>query len=138
MSAGTGVRHSEYNASAIDTVGFLQIWIIPDREGYEPRYAQKDFSASTGITLVVSPDGRDDSLTIRQQASIYQLKLADEVEHFSTDAQRVYYLQIACGSMSVNGQILESGDGAAIWDEDELRFEAKGAVNALLMDLRRN
>src|SRR5690606_39300778 len=68
MSAGTGVRHSEYNASAIDTVGFLQIWIIPDREGYEPRYAQKDFSASTGITLVVSPDGRDDSLAIRQRS----------------------------------------------------------------------
>lgn len=138
MSAGTGVRHSEYNASNSDPLRFLQIWIIPDRAGYEPRYAQQDFSESQGISLVVSPDGRDNSLPIRQNASIYQLKLSDQTEEFATSAERAYWLQVANGSMNVNGQDLEAGDGAAIWDEDRLRIGAKGSTDALLIDLRRN
>lgn len=138
MSAGTGVRHSEYNASNSDPLRFLQIWIIPDRAGYEPRYAQQDFSESQGISLVVSPDGRDNSLPIRQNASIYQLKLSDQTEEFATSAERTYWLQVANGSMNVNGQDLEAGDGAAIWDEDRLRIGAKGSTDALLIDLRRN
>lgn len=68
MSAGTGIRHSEFNASTTDPLHFLQIWIIPEHRGGEPRYAQKDFSGAGGHTLLVSPDGRDGSLPIRQDA----------------------------------------------------------------------
>lgn len=138
MSAGTGVRHSEYNASSSDPLHFLQVWIIPDRAGYEPRYAQKGCAGAKGITLVVSPDGDEDSLPVRQNASIYQLKLADQTEDFATRAERAYWLQVANGSMNVNGRALEAGDGAAIWDEDSLHIEVPESVDALLFDLRRS
>lgn len=136
MSAGTGVRHSEYNGSATDKLNFLQIWIMPNQRGGEPRYAQKDFSGATGITLVVSPDGRNGSLPIRQDAAIHRIKLVQESAEFLTAPARVYYLQVARGVLMVNGTLLSAGDGAFIKDEANLQFSTEQQAEALLMDLR--
>lgn len=136
MSAGSGVLHSEFNASKTEPLKFLQIWIMPNEENGEPSYDQRDFSSSQGITLVVSPDGRDRSLRIRQDASIYQVKLNGESATFSTTPDRVYYVQVARGAMDINGKSLSAGDGATIQGESILKFAAEGQVEALLMDLR--
>lgn len=137
MSAGTGVSHSEYNASDTEGLRFLQIWIRPDRSGYAPRYTQQDYSAGEGIKLVVSPDGREGSLPIRQHACIYQLKLEDQIETLPAAADRVYYLQVAEGALRLNGHALAEGDGAALWDEAQIHIEATAPVRALLMELRK-
>jgi redox-sensitive bicupin YhaK (pirin superfamily) len=135
MSAGQGVMHSEYNGSASEAVAFLQIWILPERSGGEPAYAQKDFSAFSGITLVVSPDGRGGSLSIRQNAFIYRIKLDGESASLRVAAERVQYLHLARGSMSVNGVALAAGDGAYISDEETLSFDAAAQAEAVLIDL---
>src|SRR5690606_34663338 len=121
MSAGTGVRHSEYNGSTSEDLRFLQIWIMPDKSGYPPRYAQRDFSEAEGITLLVSPDGREDSLPIRQDAAIYQLRFEGEAQ-FATRPDRIYYLQVARGQVRVNGQSFQEGDGASITEAGDLHF----------------
>lgn len=136
MSAGTGVLHSEYNASDKARLNFLQIWIMPNERGARPRYAQKDFSASRGITRVVSPDGADGSLAIRQTANIYRIALDNETQKFETANKRVYYIQVARGEMNINGTALTAGDGAYIGGEDLLVFEAPGMADALLFELR--
>jgi redox-sensitive bicupin YhaK (pirin superfamily) len=142
MSAGRGVMHSEYNGSASEAVAFLQIWILPERSGGEPAYAQKDFSASRGITLVVSPDGRDGSLSIRQNALLYRIKLGGRIKLDGESASlrvasdRVQYLHLARGSMSVNGIALAAGDGAYISDEETLSFDSETEAEAVLIDLR--
>jgi hypothetical protein len=136
MSAGTGIRHSEFNASATDPLHFLQIWIIPNRKGGEPRYAQKDFSDVEGHTLLVSPDGRDGSLATRQDACIHRLRLAHEATQFPANPGRVYYIQTTRGELTLNGQPMAAGDGATIRHERSLEFATNGAAEALLFDLR--
>ncbi|WP_038053408.1 pirin family protein [Thioalkalivibrio sp. ALJ1] len=136
MSAGTGIRHSEFNASTTDPLHFLQIWIIPNRKGGEPRYAQKDFSGAGGIALLVSPDGRDGSLPIRQDACIHRLRLAHETTRFPADPGRVYYVQITRGELALNGQTMAAGDGATVRQEHGLEFTTDGKAEALLFDLR--
>lgn len=136
MSAGSGVLHSEFNASKTEPLKFLQIWIMPDQENGEPSYDQRDFSSYQGITLVVSPDGRDQSPKIRQDARIYQVKLNGESASFSANADRVYYLQVARGAVDINGKSLSAGDGATIQGESSIEIAAEGQVDALLMDLR--
>lgn len=136
MSAGKGVSHSEFNGSSNVKLNFLQIWILPNQHGGMPRYDQKDFSDASGITLIVSPDGRDGSLTIQQDAAIYKIKLNGESAIFNTEPQRVYYLQIARGELSVNDIKLSAGDGAFIKSEPILRFLTDKNVEGLLLDLR--
>lgn len=136
MSAGTGVFHSEFNASQTDRLNFLQIWVLPNETGAEPRYAQKDFSAAKGVTLVVSPDGRAGSLPIRQDANVYQVKLEQEKAVFHPGEGRVYYVQVARGEMTLNDTRLSSGDGAYVTGEEVLEIEAENSVEALLFELR--
>lgn len=136
MSAGTGVFHSEFNASQTDKLNFLQIWVLPNETGAEPRYAQKDFSAAKGVTLVVSPDGRAGSLPIRQDANVYQVKLEQEKAVFHPGEGRVYYVQVARGEMTLNDTRLSSGDGAYVTGEEILEIEAENSVEALLFELR--
>ncbi|WP_152207377.1 pirin family protein [Marinobacter changyiensis] len=136
MSAGKGVFHSEFNASETEKLNFLQIWIIPNEAGSEPRYAQKDFSGAKGITLVVSPNGRAGSVPIRQDANVYQVKLEGEKAVFHPGEGRVYYVQVARGEMTLNETPLASGDGAYITGEEELEIEADKSVEALLFELR--
>lgn len=118
MSAGSGIRHSEYNASGRAPVHFLQIWILPEREGIAPGYEQKHFAPAEmqgQLRLVGSRDGRDGSITIHQDVNLYAAKLA---EGESVDAvvggDRSLWLQVVRGSLTLNGQPLYAGDGAAI------------------------
>jgi len=140
MSAGTGIRHSEFNASSTEPVHFLQIWVIPDREGIAPRYDQKRFSDARKrgrLLLVGSSDGRDGSVVIHQDVEIMAAILAasEGVSHSLRPGRRAW-LQIVRGAVDANGQRLATGDGAAI--EDEAALEIAGTANSnelLLFDL---
>ena len=140
MSAGTGIAHSEFNGSKSDLVHFLQIWIMPEKAGIEPSYEQKNFPLAEKqgqLKLVASPDGRDGSVTIHQDASLYVavLNRGDRVNH-NTDKSRSLWLQVAKGAVEVNGQALNTGDGAAVTEETELEVVATADnTEILLFDL---
>ncbi|HSS45914.1 MAG TPA: pirin family protein [Burkholderiales bacterium] len=139
MSAGTGVTHSEYNASQTEAVHLLQIWILPKLNGIKPGYEQKYFSDAekTGkLRLVVSPDGRDDSVTIHQDAFMYAglLSQGKELSHSPASGRRAY-LQVARGALRVNGQRLEAGDGVKVTDEKTITLAASENSELLLFDL---
>ncbi len=136
MSAGTGVLHSEYNASEKDPVHFLQIWFLPERRGLEPGYEQRklDPAALDGkLALVVSKDGRDGSLRMNQDASLHAARLAagQKVRH-ELAAGRSAWVHVATGSVVLGGRELHEGDGAAITDEKvvELAGTAAGGVSS--------
>lgn len=138
MSAGTGVRHSEYNASDTETVNFLQIWIVPDKTGVTPVYEQKDFSEGMNgqLCLVASADGKEGSLIIHQDVRLYIARLddGDEVAH-SIGSTRVVFLHVAKGDVMVNGVELSGGDGVTIVDEDGVAIRANSISEILLFDL---
>jgi len=118
MSAGTGVAHSEFNASEREAVHMYQIWMFPDQNDYVPAYNQKHFSLEEkrgNLRLVVSPDGRDGSIKIRQDNELYATVLAggESVTH-ELRPDRHAYVQVARGSVELNGRQLGTGDGAAI------------------------
>lgn len=129
MSAGTGVRHSEFNASESEPVHFLQVWILPDKRGYAPRYGQKRFSDAEKrgkLRLVASGTGEDGSIAIRQDASVYATLLRDgESVPLEIAKGRHLWVQVARGAAEVNGHRLEAGDGLSA--DDETSFTIKGA-----------
>ncbi len=137
MSAGSGIRHSEFNPSNDKELHFLQIWIQPNVYGQTPRYQQKDFGQSKGLTLVASPDGKDGSMLIKQDAFMYQLILfANEDTHFPAKSSRNYYVHLIEGDMEIEGDILSPGDGAKIEKIDSLHMKALDqTVKALVFDL---
>lgn len=139
MSAGTGVTHSEYNHSKTDSVHFLQIWIMPNQKGLEPRYEQKMYSPEEkhgNLRLIVSQDGRDGSVTIHQDANIYATLLdAGQQVDYQIKPNRHAWLQVIKGDISLNGKLLVSGDGAAMSDENKIVIEAKNNTEFLLFDL---
>ncbi|MGD9787276.1 MAG: pirin family protein [Sulfuricellaceae bacterium] len=137
MSAGRGIRHSEFNASQNEAVHLLQIWLLPQEQNLDPGYEQKSFSpdAKRGrLCLIASPDGRDGSVTIHQDARIYAALLGhgEPVAH-RPSAGRRSYLHVAWGTLSLNGVPMTAGDGARIENEPEIRLE--GDAEALLFDL---
>lgn len=139
MSAGSGVRHSEYNHSREEDVHFLQIWIEPNVSGTEPGYEEKHFDAASKqgrLRLIASPDGRDGSVSIRQDASMYVsiLNGDDAVEH-RVAAGRTVYVHVARGRLQVNGIALKSGDGLKISDESVVALSGAEAAEVLLFDL---
>jgi redox-sensitive bicupin YhaK (pirin superfamily) len=139
MSAGTGVAHSEFNASDSESAHLYQIWMFPDRQGHKPVYDQKHFSAADKrgkLRLVVSPDGRDGSVQIRQDNELYATVLApgESVEH-ALKPDRHAYVQVARGSVTLNGAQLEAGDGAAISAEKSLQLTGVNDAEVLLFDL---
>jgi len=139
MSAGTGIRHSEFNASATEPVHFLQIWIVPARRGLEPGYEQKSFppeSRQGRLALLASGDGRDGALTLNQDADLWGGLLADgeEVRHALAPGRRGW-LQVARGTLVANGESLRAGDGLALIDEPALAIAATDAAEILLFDL---
>ena len=139
MSAGTGVRHSEFNNSPADPVHLFQIWILPERDGLPPGYEQRRFSDEEKrgrLRLIASPDGRDGSVTIHQDAAIHATLLAagQKVEH-TLAAGRHAWLQVARGEVELNGCTLQAGDGAAASEERALRITAARESEALLFDL---
>ena len=140
MSAGTGVRHSEFNNSKTDPVHLLQIWIEPDQERVAPRYDQKAFSIGVGdsrLRLIGSSDGRDGSLMMHQDAAIYaaRLKAGQEVAHALRPGRKAW-LQVARGTVELNGKPLTDGDGAAIEHEAALTIISHSDdAEILLFDL---
>jgi redox-sensitive bicupin YhaK (pirin superfamily) len=139
MSAGRGIRHSEANPSKTDPVHLLQIWITPDRTGHEPGYEQKTFPEAEKrgkLRLIASPDGKDGSVTIHQDAKLYVSLLApgQEVKH-ELDKGRYAWLQIAKGAAELNGKPLSQGDGAAVSEEQKLTIKGTKDAEILLFDL---
>ena len=142
MSAGTGVRHSEKNASVTDAVHFLQIWILPARRGLRPGYEQKEFPAGERrnlLRLVASPDAEGGSLTLHQDVRLYAA-LLDEGARVRHDLgpTRHAWIQVARGQLHANGTALAAGDGAAVSDERSLELVGGAGREAevLLFDLR--
>ncbi|MEM7307951.1 MAG: pirin family protein [Planctomycetota bacterium] len=139
MSAGSGVTHSEYNASADEPLHLLQMWVFPRRQGTEPRYEQRAFSEEErrgALRLVVSPDGADGSLTIDQDARLYAGLLAagEEAQH-ALDAGRSAWLHVARGRVELNGQELGAGDGAAIDAEERLALVGVEDAEVVMWEL---
>lgn len=139
MSAGTGVAHSEFNASDLETVHLYQIWMFPDKKDYKPTYDQKHFSEDEKrgkLRLVVSADGRDGSVKIRQDNELFATVLAagESVKH-ELKPERHAYVQVARGSVTLNGKQLETGDGAAISGEKTVELTGVDKAEVLLFDL---
>jgi len=138
MTAGTGIAHSEFNNSSKEPVHFLQIWILPATSGLKPGYEQRSFSAKLdgNLFLVASADGRDGSVLIHQDVDLY-------VARFAADADlthqfrpgRIGWLQVARGSVELDGQSLEQGDGAAIEGLSSIKIEALEDAEVLLFDM---
>ncbi|KKD00448.1 pirin family protein [Photobacterium halotolerans] len=138
MSAGKGIYHSEFNASQQDTLKFLQIWIQPDQLGGEPGYQQKDFGQREGLTPVITPDGENGTLSIKQDARLSQLILAaGESLVLTQQAGRRFYLHQIKGQLTVEGEILSPGDGLKVAHQSELIVSNQGdvSVTALVFDL---
>ncbi len=140
MSAGTGILHSEYNESDQNPVHFLQIWILPEQNGIEPSYEQTHFSATETqgkLRLVGSRDGRDGSVTIHQDVSLYATRLhGGESVSYTPAAGRILWIHLAKGAVTLNGQTLTAGDSAAVTDETALTLTGTSDdAEALLFDL---
>lgn len=139
MSAGSGIMHSELNPSKDEDVHLLQIWILPEKKGIEPGYEQTFFSDKEKkgkLRLIASPDGNDGSVTIHQDAKIYSTLLDEnEVVSYQLNIKRHAWIQVAKGSIEVNGISLKQGDGAAVSDENELNIIGKESSEILLFDL---
>lgn len=139
MTAGTGVRHSEQNASPSERVHLLQIWILPDTVGLDPGYEQKAFTEDERrgqLRLIASEDGREGTVQVHQDVSLFAsiLPAGGEVEH-AMDQQRYAWLQIARGAVDVNGQRADQGDGVIAIGESNLRIRAAEDAEVLLFDL---
>ena len=141
MSAGTGVTHSEQNASKSEPVHFLQIWIVPSERGIKPSYEQKSFSHADKrgkLRQMASPDGREGSVTVHADAALYAgLFAAGEAATLPLAAGRHAYVHVARGTVRVNGQQLNAGDGAALSAEPSVRVEGlpDGEGELLVFDL---
>ena len=139
MSAGTGVVHSEFNASKTDEVHFLQIWLMPDKQGIKPGYEQKAFTDADKrgkFRLVASPDGSDGSITIHTDAKVYASVVdAGETAELALPAGRQAWVQVARGKARVNGQELAEGDGLAVTGESLLKLEGVDDAELLTFDL---
>ncbi|MBD0372608.1 MAG: pirin family protein [Pyrinomonadaceae bacterium] len=139
MSAGTGVTHSERNPSVDEPVHLLQIWIMPDKRDYKPSYEQKAYTDEEKrgrLRLIASPDGRDNSVTIHQDARLYSslIEPGQRIEH-KLEPNRHAWVQVARGSVEINGTALDQSDGAAISNEELLSITSKVPSEILLFDM---
>ncbi len=139
MSAGRGVTHSEFNHAPGQTTHFLQIWILPSERGIEPGYEQKHFDAASKrgrLQLVASPEGREGSITVHADASMYAGLLdGDEAAELPLDASRKTYVHVARGRLRANGMTLGAGDAVALEGESRLRLEEGDGAEVLVFDL---
>jgi quercetin 2,3-dioxygenase len=139
MSAGTGITHSEFNNSPTEPVHLLQIWIVPDRRGIEPRYEQRNFSAEEKqgkLILIAAPEGQNGAVTIHQDVYLYAsvMSAGDEIS-YQVKPNRYAWLQIALGIVELNGETLRAGDGVQINSPDQLEITTNIGAEILLFDL---
>jgi len=142
MSAGTGITHSEFNHSKSELVHFLQIWIVPDRKRVTPRYQQKNFADAEKrgrLRLIISPDEKDDSLSVYQDARVWAglFDGAERYEHRLAPG-RYAYVHVARGELSINGNRLATGDGARVRNAELITFDQGKKAEVLVFDLRAN
>ncbi|MFJ5358627.1 pirin family protein [Pectobacterium sp. CHL-2024] len=136
MSAGTGIRHSEYNASKDEQLHLYQIWIIPEKTGLTPRYEQKRFDVQQGRQLVLSPDASEGSLKVFQDMTLWRWALkAQEQSVYQIQADRRVWVQVVRGTVEINGQKAEASDAFAVWDETAISVHASEDSEILLFDL---
>jgi redox-sensitive bicupin YhaK (pirin superfamily) len=139
LSAGTGLTHSEFNHSALEVVHFLQIWIIPEREGLEPSYDERTFADDRKrdkLCLIASPDGRAESVLVHQDVDLYASLLSNGGRlGLETRPGRKYWLQMARGTVRVQGKQLNPGDGVAMTDQPRIDVEATTDGEFLLFDM---
>jgi redox-sensitive bicupin YhaK (pirin superfamily) len=140
MRAGSGVQHSEYNHSKSEPVHFLQIWIVPDKQGLRPAYGQQAFEADAAkrsFVLLASKEGRDGTIQVHQDVDVWVTLLGkDERRELPLGPGRSAWIHVARGSIDVNGTLLREGDGAAVSGEDRLRFHGQGPGEVLVFDLK--
>lgn len=138
MTAGTGVTHSEFNPSDKEKVHLLQIWIFPNQKGLKPGYEQKQIdSQKNQLTLIASPDGRKDSVTLHQEALIYRGSFEKNQRlNYQIDTDHGVWIQVARGSLALNDQNLKAGDGAAIEKESAVQINISSESEFLLFDLK--
>jgi redox-sensitive bicupin YhaK (pirin superfamily) len=139
MSAGTGIRHSEFNQSQTEPVHFLQIWILPEQAGLEPGYEQRAFPETDRrdrLAVLASRDGRDGSVTLHQDVAVLGgvLSPGTTLAHPLAEG-RLAWLHVAEGAATVNGEWLETGDGLAVKDEAKIAIEAADRTEVLLFDM---
>jgi hypothetical protein len=139
MSAGRGVQHSEYNPSRTSLVHFLQIWILPARAGIDPGYEQTRFEPAEKrgrLRVIASPDGRDGSVTIHQDATVFAALLdgAESARHALAPGRRAY-VHVARGAVRVNGTPLAAGDAAKLEAEGAVTLDGGVGAEVLLFDL---
>lgn len=139
MSAGSGVQHSEFNPSADQPAHFLQIWIIPDQNGIAPGYEEKHFSEADKrgrLRLIASPDGRDGSVLIHQDACLYAglFDVAEQAQ-INLHAGRQYYVHLARGELQVNGEALQAGDALKLRGAGQLLLTQGRDAEVLVFDL---
>jgi redox-sensitive bicupin YhaK (pirin superfamily) len=139
MRAGTGVTHSEFNHSKVDPVHFLQVWIVPDERGLPPAYAHMSLDHEAGarsFVLLASGDGRERSLRLHQDADLWVALIApEERREFTLRPGRHAWVQVARGSVTLNGTRLDEGDGAAVSGEERLQFLGQEPAELLVFDL---
>ncbi len=139
MSAGTGVTHSEFNPSPEEPVHLLQIWLLPDRRGHTPGYEQKHFASDEKrgkLRLIASRQGEEGSVSLNQDVRVYAaLVNGDEAVNYTLEQGRVAWVHIARGTVELNGQTLEAGDGASLTDADALKFTNGDQAELLLFDM---
>lgn len=137
MSAGTGIRHSEYNHSKTEPVHFLQIWIVPEKEDLKPMYEQKTIPAEEKqgkLRLLASPKSGNGAVTLFQDAKLYTAELkSGQSVGYTLDRDRYAWLQVARGTISVNGKELRAGDGAAVAQEPSLEISGVGDQSEMLL-----
>jgi redox-sensitive bicupin YhaK (pirin superfamily) len=142
MSAGTGIRHSEFNPSKTDLVHFLQIWIVPEQKQVAPRYQQVHFHEAQKrgrLCLIISPDSKEGSLSVYQDVKVYA-GLFNGIESTELDigSNRYAYVHVARGNLDINGTRLDEGDGVRIREERALRFAEGNNAEVLVFNLRPN
>jgi redox-sensitive bicupin YhaK (pirin superfamily) len=137
MSAGSGIAHSEHNHSDTEVLKLLQIWIEPNVKGRAPSYQQKDFGQGNGLTHVISPDGVNGTLQIKQDMHLHQLILNKEQQANLTSYLANQYVHLVSGKLNVNGIEMSAGDGLKVTDEEALLFGSLGneKVKALVFEL---
>jgi quercetin 2,3-dioxygenase len=139
MSAGSGVRHSEFNPSSTNPVHFLQIWIQPNAQGIEPSYEEKRFSVQEKrgrLRIIASPDQADGSVLIHQDARVYAgLFDGEETAAFNVEPGRILYVHVARGTVTANGTVLNGGDAVTLTDSEKLELNRGQQAEVLVFDL---
>lgn len=136
MSAGTGIRHSEYNPSDENQLHLYQIWIIPQKTGLTPRYEQRRFEDIKGRQLVLSPDGREGSLRVFQDMTLSRWTLnSGESVDYQPKEDRMVWLQVVRGELQLGEETISTSDGVAVWQEPSINLIAQSDAEILLFDL---